>query len=207
MPGHQLSPSVQISFGQEMARKATHMGALSIPIGYYVLGLSEAGALAILLPCFVAMTVLDLARLRGWGLWTRFAGKLIAPIIRPHEKGGDFTGATYILFSACFTVALYDKPVAIAALAFIIVGDTLAALIGRRFGRHRFHTGKSIEGSVACLLGCLVVGALVPDIAFPVTAVGAVVATLIEAYPLGVDDNVSVPFVSGLAMTIIQKMF
>ena len=207
MQGHQLSPSIQISFGQEMARKATHMGALIIPIGYYVLGLSEAGALAILLPCLAAMTVLDVARLRGWGLWTRLAGRLISPIIRPHEEGGDFTGATYILFSACFTVALYDKPVAIASLAFIIVGDTLAALVGRRFGRHRFHAGKSVEGSLACLSGCLVVAALVPDIAFPVAAIGAVIATLIEAYPLGVDDNVSVPFISGLAMTIIQKMF
>ncbi len=197
---------MQITFGQELARKATHMGALVIPLGYYILGLSEATALAILIPCFVLMTVLDISRLRGWSLWKGFAGRLISPIIRPHEKEGDFTGATYILFSACFTVALYDKPIAIAALAFIIVGDTLAAIIGRRYGRHRFHGGKSIEGSLACFAGALVVAALAPDLAFPVAVFGAAVATLIEAYPLGVDDNVSVPFISGLAMTILQKM-
>jgi dolichol kinase len=205
MPDKQAGSAPQISFGQELARKATHMGALVIPVGYYILGLSAAGALTVLVPCFLAMMLLDIGRLRGWGLWTSYAGKVVGPIIRPHEEGGDFTGATYILFSACFTVALFDKPIAIAALAFIIVGDTLAAIIGRRYGRHRFRSSKSLEGSLGCLVGTLVVAALSPDLAFPAAALGAVVATVVEAYPLGVDDNVSVPFVSGLAMTLLQK--
>ncbi|NOY88354.1 MAG: hypothetical protein GXO93_03045 [FCB group bacterium] len=35
---------------------------------------------------------------------------------------------------------------------------------------------------------------------------GAVVATFVEAYPFGVDDNVSVPILSGLFMTILGKI-
>ncbi len=207
MTGGSQTPTGQISFGQELARKATHMGAMVIPAGYYILGLSEATALAIMIPIFLAMVVLDVARLKDWWLWRKVAAPIISPLVRPREVNGDFTGATYILFSACFTIALYDKPIAIAALAFIIVGDTLAALIGRRYGRHRFYRSKSIEGSAACLVGTLIVAFSVPEIRLPVAVFGAFVATFFEAFTLGVDDNVAVPLLSGLAMTIFQKLF
>jgi dolichol kinase len=130
-------------------------------------------------------------------------------MIRDHEANGDFTGATYILLSVCFTIALYDKPIAIAALAFIIVGDTLAAIIGRKFGRHRF-SNKSFEGSFACLAGTVVVAVLVwllmPEFPLSVGLAGALVATVVEAMPLGVDDNVSVPLVSGLVMSLLMRI-
>jgi len=101
-------------------------------------------------------------------------------MIRVHEAGGDFTGATYILFSSACTIALFDKPIAIAALAFIIVGDTLAALVGRLYGRHRFGR-KSIEGSLGCLAGTLLVAFLTPQLQLEVAVPGAVVATVAEA--------------------------
>lgn len=181
------------------------MGALVIPGGYYILGLEKSTALWILLPFTVLVIATDISRFRGWWLWQGFFSKLFGRMIRSHEQNGDWTGASYILIASCCTIALYSKPIAIAALAFIIVGDSAAALIGRRFGRHRFGR-KSYEGSAACLGATLLVAALAPGISFPVAAVGAAVATLIEAKPLGVDDNISVPVLSGLAMTIFQKM-
>ncbi len=200
------SDSGQISFQNELIRKATHMGALVIPAGYYLLQLDRSTMLALMVPITCLMILIDISRLRRWAFWNRFASRLISPIVRGHENAGDFTGATYILTTVCLTVALYDKPIVIAALAFIIVGDTLAALIGRKFGRHKWFRGKSIEGSVACLVGCLIVALMVPDIALYVSLLGAVVAAFVEALPLGIDDNVTVPILSGLAMTLADKI-
>lgn len=195
----------QITFVQELWRKTTHLGALVIPGLYYFLGVEKSTALAILAP-FTALVILtDISRFRGWWLWTGFFGKLFGRMIRSHEQAGDWTGASYILLAACCTIALYSKPIAIAALTFIIVGDTAAALIGRRFGRHKFGH-KSYEGSAACLISTLLVAWIVPGISFPVGAAGAAVATLVEAKPFGVDDNTSVPILSGLVMTILQKL-
>ena len=87
-------------------------------------------------------------------------------------------------------------------MAFIIVGDTLAALVGRKFGRHRFFGGKSWEGSAACLAGTLAVAVCTPGLIWSVAVIGAVVATVVEALPIGIDDNVTVPILSGLAMTL-----
>jgi dolichol kinase len=162
--------------------------------------------LTIMIPIAVVMLIIDIARLRQWRFWTSFARKIIGPLIRHHEQAGDFTGASYILITVCLTVALFTKPIAIAGLSFIIVGDTFAAIIGRKFGRHRFYRSKTVEGSLACLAGCLITAMLLPDIALSVAVIGAVVATIVEAFPLNVDDNVSVPLVSGLVMTLSSKV-
>ncbi len=197
--------SAQITFGQELARKATHVGALVIPGGYYFLGLNRSDMLIIMVPITAIMILIDIARIRQWRFWRSFAGKIISPLVRQHEKAGDFMGATYILLAVCLTVTLYDKPIAVAALAFIIVGDTLAALIGRRFGRHRFGN-KSIEGSLACLGGCAIVAVIVPNLTWEVRFSGAIVATIVEALPLGTDDNITVPVLSGLWMTLLSRI-
>jgi dolichol kinase len=198
-------PSDQIPFTGELARKATHLGALVIPGGYYFLRLDKADMLAIMIPVALLMVLIDISRLRNWTIYRSTVSRIVNPMIRNHEHAGDFSGATYILLSVCLTVALYSKPIAIAALAFIIVGDVLAALIGRKFGRHRFGR-KSVEGSLACLLGTLAVALLIPEIALPVGIFGAVVATVTEAASSRIDDNISVPIISGLAMTLIGKI-
>jgi len=207
MTAHGSKQLNQISFKSELARKATHMTALSIPGSYYILSLDKVTMLYIMVPITILMILIDLSRLRNWLFWRGFARKIIQPIIREHEIAGDFTGATYILLSVCLTVALYSKPVAIAALAFIIVGDTFAALVGRKFGRHKFRN-KSFEGSLSCLLGTIIVAIVVaslnlnPPLGLYVALFGAVVATVVEALSFEIDDNVSVPILSGLAMTL-----
>lgn len=197
-----------ISFKQELIRKATHMGALVIPGGYYFLGLERKTAFLIMLVIGLGMLIIDISRMRGWWLWRKVFSHVIGPVIRQHEKDGDFIGATYILLTSCLTIFLYQKPIAIAALSFIIVGDSFAAVIGRKYGRIKF-SNKSLEGSLACLFGTMIVATLTPGIPLSVGLLGAVVATLVEAWPFGVDDNVSVPLLSGLVMhmAIILKIF
>jgi len=198
-------PSGQITFTQELARKATHMGSLVIPVGYYLLSLERTGMLAIMVPVTLLMILIDIARLRHWRLYQSFVGKIISPMVRSHEHSGDFVGATYILLSVCLTIAFYDKPVAIAALSFIAVGDSFAAVIGRKFGRHRFGR-KSLEGSLGCLLGTLLVALIVPDLSLYVCVFGAFVATIVEALSSNIDDNISVPILTGLAMTLLIRI-
>ncbi len=195
----------QITFTQELLRKATHTVALVIPLGYYLLHLRRRDMLAIMVPITIGMILIDVARLRQWGVWKALARPVLSPLIRHHEMAGDFTGATYILLSVCLTVALFPKPIAIAAMAFIIVGDVLAAVVGRSVGRHRFN-GKSLEGSLACLCGTLIVALFLPDLSWSIRLLGAVVATVVEALPLGVDDNISVPILSGLSMTLFDRI-
>jgi len=189
-------------YRQELYRKLTHLGALVIPGGYYYLGLTRAEALMIMVPVTVLMFLIDIARLREWKIWG-ILKPIISPIVRAHELKGDFTGAFYILLTATICIAIFPGPVAVLSLAFIIVGDTAAALIGRKFGRHKFRN-KSYEGSLAFLVAALLVVMIAPEIPLLVGLIGAVVATVTEAVSFNVDDNTSVPLVSGLVMHFLM---
>jgi len=92
--------------------------------------------------------------------------------------------------------------VAILSLAYIIIGDPASALIGRRFGYHKFKT-RSFEGSFAFLVACLLIMFIVPEISLTIRIIGAVVATVTEALSFKIDDNATVPLVSGTVMTIL----
>lgn len=201
-----ISPESQISFTGELIRKATHMGALIVPGSYYFFQIEKSLMLSMMVPITLLMVIIDISRLRKWRFWYAFPEKILSPIIRPHEVDGDFTGASYILMTFCLTIALFTKPIAIAAICFIIVGDSFAALIGRKFGKHKFYKNKTIEGSLGCFLGMLIVAMLVPDIYLWVVISGALVATVFEAFSFGIDDNVTVPLLSGLFMTIAEKI-
>lgn len=161
--------------------------------------------LSIMVPVAICMIIIDIARLRDWKLW-QLLKRLILPMIRESEVQGNFTGATYILTTACLTIALYSRPVAALALTFIIVGDPASALIGRKFGRHKFRN-KSFEGSLAFLAAALVAVFLVPELPLSIRIAGAFVATITEAVSFKIDDNTTVPLVSGLVMTLLLVIF
>ena len=198
----------QISYASESWRKATHTGALIIPGAYYYLELSKIEMLSVMVPITLVMVLIDIARLRDLWIWRVVVSPVMGGMVRPHEKAGDFTGASYILLTICVTVALFDKNIAIAGLAFTMVGDTFAALIGRKFGRHKFGQNKSVEGTLGCLLGTLIVALVMyPYLPWQLGVGGAIVSALAEAFSFGIDDNVTVPLTSGLAMTIIFSIF
>ncbi len=194
--------NLRISWAGELTRKATHLGALIVPFLYLWLGLSKLQALMALVPATLLALTIDISRLRRGRIWGSVE-RLVSHMIRKHEDHGDFMGSSYILVAMCLTITLFEPIIAAVSLAFIIVGDTFAALVGRKWGRIRFKN-KSLEGSLACLLSTVVVALFASEflhLPLIVGLVGAIVATSVEAAPDILDDNLSVPLASGLAMT------
>jgi dolichol kinase len=122
-------------------------------------------------------------------------------LVRDHERY-NLLGATYLLLSSLICVYAFSKPIAVAALAFLILGDTAAAVVGRAIGRVRI-LGKTLEGSLACLGICLAAAWVIPGLTWPQRLVGAVMATLFELLPVPLDDNLRIPMAAGFAMTLL----
>ena len=68
-------------------------------------------------------------------------------MVRDHERH-SLLGSTYVLLASLICAYAFDRPIAIVAMAFIIVGDAMAAIVGRRFGRTKVF-GKSLEGAAS----------------------------------------------------------
>jgi dolichol kinase len=203
--------SVDHNYTIEVIRKAIHLSSLSIPVVYYFV--TRSTALSILLPITLLFLLSDLAR-----LYIPPAGRVIDHLfgwlLRKHERdnrGRRLTGATYVLVSAVVCIWVFPKVIVITAFAILIVSDSAAALVGRRYGRHPFFT-KSLEGTLAFFVTALGVIAAAPKIAYTpgeylIGAAAALLGTLVEAVAPGIDDNLSVPLSVSVAMWILYALF
>jgi len=206
-----LPRNVEESYGTEVIRKLIHLFSLLIPVVYYFI--TKRAALAILVPLTLAFSLSDIARLFVPAFGSLY-NSLFGFLLRNHEQNGRgrrLNGATYVLLAATLTVLIFPKVIALTAIAILIVSDTSAALIGRRFGRHRFMS-KSLEGAGAFLLSGLVVVALAPKVEYAaaeylIGAAGAALGAVVESSAIGLDDNLSIPLSVGGAMWILYLLF
>ena len=201
-PGRPILPPddrQDISLLGEILRKLTHTGAISVPIVYYFT--SQRLILTLLAGAFAISLLIDLLRFFGHDKSKGFIYRYLGLIIRPHEKA-NFTGATYILASSILTILIFDKSIAILAIVFAVVGDTAGAIVGRIWGRIKFRN-KTLEGSTSFFVACCIVALLVSGIPWWVKIAGAFTATIVEAFTFYVDDNLTVPLISGTLMQLI----
>ena len=184
---------------RELRRKSIHLLGLVFPI-LYVFTTRHTAIIAVgaLLAIALGVELLKAFLPAFRGIFMR----IFSPMLRSQERRGGLTGATYYLVGSFLCILLFDKTLAIVCLCFLTLGDLFAALIGKQWGRIKLFSRKSLEGSLACFVVCTAVALLIG--LHPIVAiVGALVATLIELLPTGVDDNVTIPLISGLAMHLL----
>jgi glycerol-3-phosphate acyltransferase PlsY len=117
-----------------------------------------------------------------------------------------FSSITLFLFAYFLTILLFDKPIAVLATSFLTFGDFFSKIFGILFGRTRIFE-KTLEGSLAHLSACLVAGYLLLGyVGIPVATylAGALMASVAEVLPLGVDDNFSVSLFSASIMYVLH---
>jgi len=150
------------------------------------------------------VVVIDLTRNRIPWIKEIFE-KILNGMLRKHELNGKLTGASWVIIGAFITIAIFPPAIAILALLYMTLGDTAAALIGMQFGRKKIW-GKTLEGTLAGLAVCLIVGWFFKDVSWMVSIGGAITAMLVELMPIEIDDNVRVPVAAGLIMVILSGL-
>ena len=182
----------------ELRRKSVHLVGLIVPICYIFIDRRQA-AIVVGILVLIALLIELLKTL--WPPFRDLFYRAFAPVLRSHERKGAITGATYYLIGAFLPILLFPKILAIVCISFMILGDMAAALIGKKWGRTKLFPRKSLEGSLACFFVCVLI-ALVkfnPTVAI----IGALVATVVELLPTKLDDNLTMPLLSGLAMYLV----
>lgn len=192
----------------ELVRKTIHLSSLGIIIAYAFL--PKSTMLWVLVPFTLLALTIDYGR-HYVPFIDRVFQMIFGKILREHERDTNrklLSGGTYVLISASLCMILFPKVIAITSFAILIVSDATSALIGRRWGKHRFFD-KSVEGSSAFFVSAVIVVLVAPKalglpVEYAIGIVAAVVGTLVEAMSvrLKVDDNFSVPSSVGLTMWV-----
>jgi len=101
------------------------------------------------------------------------------------------------------SLLLFPTPNNYALIAVLTLGDGFATVFGRMIGRTTFpfNKGKMVEGSVFGFLFAFLGAMLFVD---PIKALAAAATGMVmECLPLPINDNLTIPLVSGLALTLL----
>lgn len=194
-----------IHYRDELVRKLIHLFSLSIPVIYYFIPTSTS---ITILFCFTIFAfIVDGGRFVSKS-FAKIFYKYFGFLLRKHEldkEKKNLTGATYVLLSALICALIFPKVIFVTAFTILIISDTMAALIGRKFGKRKF-LRKSFEGTLAFFISASIVVLFTPKVGnfsmeYLIGFIAAFVGAVVENVSYGIaDDNLSVPLSVGLTM-------
>ncbi|USS40790.1 SEC59/DGK1/VTE5 family protein [Thermococcus aggregans] len=204
-----------MSIKSELKRKVLHLTGLTVPAIYLIFGqkvtigfVASALILFLILEPFRIVDELRDKVKRKLGLYVReeiinLVERELEAISREHEKH-SIGAHIYFTVAALIIVCFFPRDIAIGAITVATLGDAIAAIVGKPFGKHRFKNGKSVEGSLAYFLSAFVILSLLIDI--PHAFVGALAGTLAEFYELPPDDNFSNQLAVAFTLYVFRKV-
>jgi dolichol kinase len=192
-----LRPKNYLRNVYHVANASTCIALLEFAPWWFLIGLSSTAA--------VLAWTMELARSRSPRLNAWFMTKLFAKVAHPHE-GHRVNSATWFATAIAVLAMTQQLLPCLVALITLGVGDPLAAIVGRRWGRVRWFHGRSVEGTLtfatsAALAGALYVhgvhGGTWPH-AITLALGGAILGAVAELLSHKLDDNLTVPLAAWL---------
>jgi glycerol-3-phosphate acyltransferase PlsY len=193
----------------ELVRKTIHAAFAIFPLAAYPLALEWPRETRLGLAAGAGVVLAaDVARIRVPALG-RLANRLLGPLLRPREAT-RLLGSTLFLAALAASFLLLSPPLALAAMLFLVAGDAAAAVVGRGIGRIHLRGGRTLEGTLACLVACTllvpILLRLAPGPDATTLLVGAAAATGGEYLAHGEVDNLAMPLAAGFAMTLFEAL-
>lgn len=128
------------------------------------------------------------------------------------KEVGRVSSITNFLLGTFISFVLFEKEVAFASLGFNSLGDIMAKWVGINWGRTKLfkNSDKTLEGSIGFLSMSFVICFFLwfkGVLPLYILLIGAIISFIVEALPNVIDDNFSVPIISGVVMEFIKKYF
>ncbi|WP_338100354.1 diacylglycerol/polyprenol kinase family protein [Methanolapillus africanus] len=205
------SEAKKFSYRQEVKRKLLHMTSFVFVIFIYLT--TKQTACLVIGFLFVALVAAE-QLCRMFPALNNIKIRFFSSVLRENEKSGNVSSVWFLL--GCFlSVLLFSKEVAMIGITILIFGDAFAALIGKRFGKHKFKNGKSLEGTLGFIgvsIIFLIAYFFILDLTMSFTlmaAVSIIAASIVEIYTkqLKLDDNLTIPLTFGFSMWILTWIF
>lgn len=189
-------------FLQEIGRKIVHLTILVALMLFYTIdhNLGQQAAFMFLIALLVFFIVLEYFRL-DLNVKVPFFHRFIKP-----KEEHKIYGAIFFLSSTIICLAVFNTPIALAALLMTTFGDMTAAIAGKKYGTTLLFRSKTLIGFLSELLVNLIIAGIISlsfsaNIYIPLAM--AFVATIIETATDEMEDNLMVPLITGFVGQIL----
>ncbi len=143
-----------------------------------------------------------------------FLMKAFGSVAHPHEAH-RVNSATWYATALVLLALTQSTLLCVAGVAVLGLGDPVAALVGRRFGRVRLLHGRSLEGTLAFVVAATVAAfasfavfhpALGLGVAFGLALAAGLFGAVAELVSLRVDDNFSIPLSAAAGVALLATV-
>lgn len=193
-----------------LVRKIWHIitGSLGL-FAYYKMGISAHTVATVLLIFSVLTFTVEFLRLRNDSL-NRVVLSVMKPFMRESEKT-SVSGMPFYALGVSLSLFFFPTMVAILSVLFLIFADPIASFFGILYGKDKILPNKSLQGTIAAFSVCYIVtlvyglihtGSSMNVLVFSIF--GGLIGALSELCSQFVDDNLCIPVLSGLGLTILN---
>jgi HAD superfamily phosphoserine phosphatase-like hydrolase len=119
------------------------------------------------------------------------------------ERHEFVTTPIFLALGVILSLILFPSPANYASITIVTLGDSAASIFGRLYGKTPipFNKSKNLEGSLAGFTLAFIGATYFVSPLHALSA--AIVGMLIEAIPLPVNDNLSIPLGTGVLLTLL----
>ena len=191
---------------REISRKAIHIFNIIIPLFHIYIFKNKIDMIIFLSAMVIFCFFIEIFRSQN-SFISKFFEKYLFFMMRSFEKQGSLTGSTWVFAGALITIIFIPQPFSLLALFFLAFGDSFAALVGMKFPFIKIGN-KTLSGSLACFIVCIFVGIILNfKLSLDIILIGAFTATIVELISIKINDNISIPVLSGCAMYLGSIVF
>ena len=193
-----------------IVRKLWHMltGTIGIII-FYATGEKIENFATVLLILAALVFAIEILRLRHPGL-NQHILFLMKPFMRESEKH-SISGMPFYALGVALSLFFFSEKIAILSVLFLILADPIASFFGILFRVDKILPNKSLQGTLAaftvCYLTTLVFGLIHLGSSMNLlifAIVSGFIGALSELCSIYIDDNLCIPVLSGLGLTILN---
>jgi len=191
----------------EIKRKYIHLASIAIPIIYYFI--SFATFFVFFGAILAIWAFIDMQRQKKPEIklmLDRYFGDLFR-----ESEATTYSGATYLGIGMLLTAIFFSKHTAIMAMSILAICDSVASLVGLRYGHIRIGD-KTLEGSAGFFVsGLMIVCCLIWLFGFKaiflwenIIALALTCAAELYSKKLKINDNILIPLIYSIVVSILE---
>ena len=120
---------------------------------------------------------------------------------KEYRKTFPGKGPIFFMIGSILVVYFFPLKIALASMLMLSVGDGVSHIFGKLLSKKTYKHLKSVEGTIVGIVFSFLGALIFVDVALALW--GSIIAMGLEGFDFGLDDNLYIPIVAAVVMSLI----